>query len=66
MEPARQLAHRYLDQLPERSVVNVLNFLKYYHEREGDEASMENVFAMCMAGLEEEWDNPDDEVWNDV
>jgi len=66
MEAARRLAHQYLDQLPEKSVINVLNFLKYYQEREDDDASMENIFAMCMAGMMDEWDNPDDEVWNDV
>ena len=66
MEAARQLAHQYLDELPEKSVAKVLDFLKYYQEREDDDDAMENIFAMCMAGLAEEWDNPDDEVWNDV
>ena len=66
METARQLAHQYLDELPEKSMVKILDFLKYIQAREDDEETLENICAMCMAGLEEEWDNPDDEVWNDV
>ena len=66
METARQLAHQYLDELPEKSVAKILNFLKYYHEREDDDEALENLFAASMAGLMEAWDNPDDEVWDDV
>ena len=66
MEAARQLAHQYVDALPEKSVAKLLDFLKYYQAHEEDDECLKAMCAMCMEGLAQEWDNPDDEVWNDV
>ena len=66
MEPQRQLAHQYVDELPGKSIAKLLDFLEYFRAHEEDEACLNAMCAMCMAGLAKEWDNPDDEVWDHV
>ena len=66
MESARQQIYDIVMDIPEARLSPVLDFVRRFQDKEDDHLALANLFAACMTGLEEEWDNEEDEVWNDV
>lgn len=53
--------------LPEPIAREVLDFIGYLELKHGlDDATVQNSKLAQQAAMVHVWDNPDDEVWNDV
>ena len=51
--------------LPETHAREVLDFIGYLKEK-SERAEWENLMAAQAGSLTAVWDNPEDEVWNDL
>jgi hypothetical protein len=51
--------------LPEAQAREVLDFIGYLKEK-GERAEWDDLMRAQTASLAAVWDNPDDEVWNDL
>jgi hypothetical protein len=60
-----ELAYEQIKTLPETQVREVLDFIGYLKER-GERSEWENLMQAQAGSLATVWDNPEDEVWNDL
>jgi len=60
-----ELAYEQIKTLPEAQAREVLDFIGYLKEK-GDRAEWEDLMYAQTTSLAAVWDNPDDEVWNDL
>jgi len=60
-----ELAYEQIKTLPEIEAREVLDFIGYLKEK-SERAEWEDLMAAQAASLAAVWDNPDDEVWNDL
>lgn len=60
-----ELAYEQIKTLPETQVREVLDFIGYLKEK-GERVEWENLMDAQTASLAAVWDNPEDEVWNDL
>lgn len=51
--------------LPESLAREVLDFAEFLRSR-GEHDALENLAQAQSQSMRADWDNPDDEVWNDV
>jgi hypothetical protein len=51
--------------LPDALAREVLDFIEFLRSRR-EQAPYDNLSAAQMASMNQTWDNPDDETWNDA
>ncbi len=52
--------------LPEPLALEALHFVEYLSSKAADHAEMADLMHAQERAMRHVWDNPDDEVWNDV
>jgi len=60
-----ELAYEQIKTLPETQAREVLDFIGYLKEKT-ERAEWEDLMGAQSASLATVWDNPEDEVWNDL
>lgn len=60
-----ELAYEQIKTLPEFQAREVLDFIGYLKEK-SERAEWEDLMGAQAASLVAVWDNPDDEVWNEL
>ncbi|MBV5275388.1 MAG: DUF2281 domain-containing protein [Lamprocystis purpurea] len=60
-----ELAYEQIKTLPEIEAREVLDFIGYLKEK-SERVEWEDLMGAQAASLAAVWDNPDDEVWNDL
>lgn len=60
-----ELVYEQLRTLPEPQAKEVLDFIGYLKEKQ-ERAEWEDLISAQTLGLKAIWDNPEDEVWNDL
>jgi hypothetical protein len=59
------LAYEQIKALPEDQAREVLDFIGYLREK-GERAQWDDLMSAQTGALTAVWDNPEDEVWNDL
>jgi hypothetical protein len=52
--------------LPESLAIEALHFIEYLSNKAADRAEMLNFINAQDSAMKHVWDNPDDEIWNDI
>lgn len=52
--------------LPESLALEALHFVEYLNSKTSERAEMAALAQVQETAMQHVWDNPDDEVWNDV
>ena len=52
--------------LPEPLAIEALHFIEYLGNKAADRAEMIDVRKARNSVMQHVWDNPDDEIWNDI
>jgi len=60
-----ELAYEQIKTLPENQAREVLDFIGYLKEKT-ERAEWQDLMGAQAASLAAVWDNPEDEVWNDL
>ncbi len=60
-----ELIYEQVKNLPENAAREVLDFVGYLRER-GTRADWRDLMTAQSLSLNSVWDNPEDQVWNDV
>jgi len=61
------IIYQELKDLPDSLVSEVLDFVKYIEYRHGLSDDQSNVLSVAQEPVMQKiWDNPQDEIWNDV
>ncbi len=60
-----ELIYQQVKNLPENAAREVLDFVGYLRER-GTRADWRDLMTAQSLSLNSVWDNPEDQVWNDV
>jgi hypothetical protein len=60
-----ELAYEQIKTLPESQAREVLDFIGYLKEKT-ERAEWQDLMGAQAASLAAVWDNPEDEVWNDL
>jgi hypothetical protein len=60
-----ELAYEQIKTLPETQAHEVLDFIGYLKEK-SERAEWEDLMGAQAASLAAVWDNPEDEVWNEL
>lgn len=60
-----ELAYEQIKTLPEAQAREVLDFIGYLKEK-SERAEWGDLMGAQAASLAAVWDNPEDEVWNDL
>ncbi len=60
-----ELVYEQIKTLPETQAKEVLDFIRFLKEKR-ERVEWEDLMSAQTAGLKAIWDNPEDEVWNDL
>ncbi len=60
-----ELVYEQFRTLPEPQAKEVLDFIGFLKEKQ-ERAEWEDLMRAQATGLKSIWDNPEDEVWNDL
>ncbi len=60
-----ELAYEQIKTLPENQAREVLDFIGYLKEK-SERVEWEDLMGAQAGSLASVWDNPEDEVWNDL